>query len=262
MIGGFLLYVVKRLDFAIGGWVCYLVLKQRVLINIHCCRMSNTILEYYNQLASKYDQDRFANSYGDYLHQQEVNVIEKYLSPFNIENNLDVACGTGRFLNYARHGVDFSPEMIEIARGKFREKKLLVADAKSLPYPEERFINVTAFHLFMHLTREDLHQILNEVARITKKGGKFIFDIPSEKRRNLTKYKAPSWHGGFQISVNGLEEIAQDQWNLKAYNGIGFFPIHKIPKSLRKLARPLDTFFAKSPLREYSSHLIYVLTKK
>lgn len=224
--------------------------------------MSNTILEYYNQLASKYDQDRFANSYGDYIHQQEVKVIERYLSPFNIENNLDVACGTGRFLNFSRHGVDFSTEMIDVAKGKYREKELLVADAKNLPYPDERFINVTAFHLFMHLGREDLQQILNEVARVTKKGGKFIFDIPSEKRRTLTKYKAPSWHGGYQISAKGLEEITQNHWKVQAFYGIGFFPIHKIPKGFRKLARPLDSLFAKSPLKEYSSHLIYVLTKK
>lgn len=224
--------------------------------------MRNSILEYYNQLASKYDQDRFANSYGDYIHQQEVNILKKFLSPLNIENNLDVACGTGRFLNFSRHGVDFSPKMIEIAKSKYREKKILVADAKALPYPDETFANVTAFHLFMHLTLEDLQLILSEVARVTKKGGKFIFDIPSEKRRNLTQYKAPGWHGGFQISAQTLTEVASEHWNVHAFFGIGFFPIHKIPKPLRKLVRPFDSLFAKSPLKEYSSHIIYVLTKK
>ena len=225
--------------------------------------MSETsILEYYNDLATSYDENRFANSYGAYIHQQEIKVLKKYLNTNEIDENIDIACGTGRFLKFAKTGVDLSPEMVKVAKQKYPEKQISVENAKSLSLENDSFKNAIAFHLFMHLNDTDLNLILKNTHRILKKEGLFIFDIPSEKRRKLTKYKAKDWHGGFQISSKTIRNITNEDWELEQFYGIGFFPIHHIPKKLRVLFRVLDSFIGKTFLKEYSSHTIYVLRKR
>jgi len=71
-------------------------------------KMKTEIIKYYDALADTYDTDRFSNSYGDYIHHQELRVLHKYLSKDAIAKNLDVACGTGRFLDFADYGMDIS----------------------------------------------------------------------------------------------------------------------------------------------------------
>jgi ubiquinone/menaquinone biosynthesis C-methylase UbiE len=77
------------------------------------------ITKYYNDLAKDYDVERFSNSYGAYIHQQENEILKKYLSEKEIEFNLDLACGTGRFLKYADYGVDISQEMVKISNSEW-----------------------------------------------------------------------------------------------------------------------------------------------
>ena len=127
------------------------------------------ILDYYNSLAKNYDQDRFGNSYGKYIHNQEKKILSKYLSKENLKDNIDIACGTGRFLDFADTGIDFSPEMVKIAKSKFTNKSIELADAKELPFDDNTFKNALAFHLFMHLNLLDLELILEETHGILKK---------------------------------------------------------------------------------------------
>ncbi|WP_299222615.1 class I SAM-dependent methyltransferase [uncultured Aquimarina sp.] len=224
--------------------------------------MKEEINQYYNEIAENYDSSRFSNSYGKYINNQENRILRKYLNQEDVSLNLDVACGTGRFLKYADHGVDISSEMIKISKNRFPSKEIIVGDAEELPYKNEHFENVISFHLFMHLDLTATKKILSEVGRVTKKEGFFIFDIPSLKRRKISGYKSKSWHGGNQIEVENLKEIIAKDWNMECFYGIAFFPIHRIPKKIRKFFILIDNFLCKSFLKEYSSHLIFVLTKK
>jgi ubiquinone/menaquinone biosynthesis C-methylase UbiE len=69
---------------------------------------------YYDRLAADYDQDRFANSYGRYLHRLEESLMQKHFAWEPGEQVLDLGCDTGRFMSYASHGVDES-EMMSFA---------------------------------------------------------------------------------------------------------------------------------------------------
>ena len=90
----------------------------------------NQIVTYYNELANDYDENRFKNSYGNYIDKQERGILNILLN--KKENILDLACGTGRLSNYATSGVDASVNMVEIARKKYPEKaKLIVSYAES-----------------------------------------------------------------------------------------------------------------------------------
>ncbi|MBT6169191.1 MAG: class I SAM-dependent methyltransferase, partial [Flavobacteriaceae bacterium] len=46
--------------------------------------MKKQITEYYNNLASYYDKNRFDNSYGRFINFQEIRILKKYLSEKDI----------------------------------------------------------------------------------------------------------------------------------------------------------------------------------
>ena len=50
----------------------------------------NVIQDYYNQLASKYDNDRFNNTYGQYLHSQEIQILKRDLKGISKDLILDL----------------------------------------------------------------------------------------------------------------------------------------------------------------------------
>ncbi len=224
--------------------------------------MKEEITQYYNDLAKDYDNNRFSNTYGQYIHKQEDEILIRYLGKKNTEFNLDIACGTGRFLKYTDYGIDISKEMVKISRKKFPKKRISIEDAESLSFEDSFFDNVISFHLFMHLNIVSFKTILIEVYRILKTGGYFIFDIPSEKRRKLSGYHSSNWHGGNQMSVKSIRSLIDPEWELVSFHGIAFFPIHRIPNKLRKRIVILDSFMSNSFLKEYSSHLIFILKKK
>lgn len=220
------------------------------------------IIKYYNEIAKDYDESRFLNSYGNYIHRQESQILNKYLNTKDIKNNLDLACGTGRFLEYADYGIDISQEMVKISKEKFPLKNIYLGDVESLPYQKYFFKNILSFHLFMHLDFDQIETIFTEIHRVTLQGGYFIFDIPSKKRRRMSGYKANSWHGGNQITVDELKKMTSNNWELISFHGVAFFPIHRIPKKLRKYFIKIDNYLCNSIFKELSSHLIFILKKK
>lgn len=220
------------------------------------------IKAYYDELAPQYQESRFANTYGQYIQAQEMAVLEKYLSQNPSEPCLDLACGSGRYLNFASHGMDISPEMLKVARAKHPKIDFQLGDARALNYADGSFGNCLSFHLFMHLERESLKQILSEVHRILVPGGRFLFDIPSAERRKLTNYQSESWHGAYSISPRELQSLLGPGWELENYFGIASFPIHRIPKKLRSGFRRIDNFLGRSPVKNYASHLLFILRKK
>ena len=149
----------------------------------------NNIISYYNDIAKIYDEDRFNNSYGKFVDTQERKILNKLLTNKN-DIVLDLACGSGRLLDYANLGVDASVEMVKIAKEKFPDKKIVVSDAELTTFENNSIDTIISFHFFMHLNKEKIKNILLECNRILKPNGKIIFDIPSKKRRNLLKFKS------------------------------------------------------------------------
>lgn len=224
--------------------------------------MKEEITAYYDALAPQYDQNRFENSYGQYIHEQERHVLEKYLSKNPKALNLDLACGTGRFMHFASIGVDASAEMVRMAQTKFPQKEIIFGNAEELPFSDFYFENVFSFHLFMHLNEIELTIIAKEVHRVLKKDGYFIFDVPSEKRRKWSGYKSKDWHGAYQISIEKVNKLFEKDWEIVNFQGVAFFPLHRIPKPLRKAFWRLDNWFCSSFWKAYSSHHIFILKKK
>jgi ubiquinone/menaquinone biosynthesis C-methylase UbiE len=111
---------------------------------------------------------------------------------------LDLACGTGNNLklqsehfgnSYVEwHGVDLSPEMLEIAREKVPYAKLSVGNAEFLDYEDGYFEYICcnfAFHQF-----ENKQRVMDAIQRLVKSRGAFkIRNVASEYMKNWWVYQ-------------------------------------------------------------------------
>ena len=216
--------------------------------------MQQDILDYYNHLAADYDEDRFAGSYGRFLHQQEDRLLRQWGFSSLDAPCLSIGCGTGRFMSYATHGTDLSPAMIEQARQQYPDKSFAVADASQLPYEDTSFKRIFSLHLFMHLDSEKVDAIVQEAHRILEPGGQFVFDLPSAARRRLSGHRQSGWHGNNAYTPAEVRELLTDGWVIEAIRGVLFLPIHRLPQSWRMRFLSIDNLLGDSPLWPYASY--------
>ncbi|MDZ7269402.1 MAG: class I SAM-dependent methyltransferase [candidate division KSB1 bacterium] len=94
------------------------------------------------------------------------------------KNCLDLACGSGRYLNILRQrgaaqvlGLDFSREMLAAASAHHHQ--LLQGDLRALPLAAESFDLVVCGLAVGHV--ENLHAVLAEIARVLRAGGELLY---------------------------------------------------------------------------------------
>lgn len=92
---------------------------------------------------------------------------------------LDVGCGPGYVSAVAAErgatptGLDFSAEMIAIAKEMWPEIEFREGDAQNLPFPDANFDRVVANFSMLHLAQPE--RAMAEAARVLKPGGRFAF---------------------------------------------------------------------------------------
>lgn len=223
-------------------------------------QQNEPVKQYYEEIAFKYDEDRFANSYGRYIHTQESAVMNRWMNQNG--QNLSMACGTGRFMEYASHGIDISENMIEEAMNKYPNKHFFVGPAEHTPFPDEHFDQIFALHLLMHLPEGQISTLLTEAYRILKPGGAIIIDFPSQKRRQAVRHEQKNWHAATSFTITSFSQLTGPAWKVLASTGIAFFPIHRIPSGIRPFFRLLDSWICQTPLKSYASYLMVKLQKQ
>jgi ubiquinone/menaquinone biosynthesis C-methylase UbiE len=133
----------------------------------------------------------------------ESKTVEKALQMADIRNGesiLEVAAGTGNVFerivskntNGRNEGIDLSSEML--ARAEKRLKKhfsnysLQVADAYSMPYPDETFDLIMNNYMFDLLPEQDFSQVLQEFKRVLKSGGRIVVTSLTPGRRWYNRF--------------------------------------------------------------------------
>ncbi|PYL54889.1 MAG: SAM-dependent methyltransferase [Verrucomicrobia bacterium] len=92
---------------------------------------------------------------------------------------LDVGCGPGYVSAAAAErgaipiGLDFSEEMIAIAKKKFPRIEFREGDAQNLPFPDASVDRVVANFSLLHLAKPE--RACAEACRVLKNGGRFAF---------------------------------------------------------------------------------------
>jgi SAM-dependent methyltransferase len=219
------------------------------------------IHDYYDRLAPDYDRDRFGNSYGRFVDAEERGVLRAWLKGTSPVEVVDIGCGTGRMLDFAMTGVDASAEMLKVAAGKFPGRRLVQSALPRLDLPDAAFTAATCLHVFMHLDEALIRASFAEIARVLKRGGRLIVDIPSSHRRSMRRRKASEtgWHGETAASQADIERWAGARWRVLRRRGVLVFPIHRAPGRLRGLLRGADSLIGRTPLARWASYHLYEL---
>jgi ubiquinone/menaquinone biosynthesis C-methylase UbiE len=120
-------------------------------------------------------------------------------------NVLDFGSGAGRHLVKIKKGkmflIDFSSEMIELAKKRAKENKIeaefLVSPMEKISYPDEFFdyaISISALHCIEG--EKNREKAVKELYRVLKKGGQAVigvWNIKSKRFRNAGKEKMVNW---------------------------------------------------------------------
>jgi len=110
---------------------------------------------------------------------------------------LDLGCGIGRHaIFFANNGFevdvfDLSEEGVEKLKKLAQEKKLpiksSVGDMLSLPYKDNAFDCLVAYHVIYHSDDEGIKKVLSEIKRVLKKDGEAYITFNSQ---NSDSFKA------------------------------------------------------------------------
>jgi SAM-dependent methyltransferase len=116
----------------------------------------------------------YRNLQGEFLGAKEI--ADAWKTMFNPKNLLDVGCGRGTFLTYARdvgieaEGFDFSEWAIENRYNRCKPEWLRVHDAtKPWPHADKSFELVVALDFWEHIYQEDLQFVMEEMFRVAEK---------------------------------------------------------------------------------------------
>lgn len=143
---------------------------------------------------------------------------------------LDIGCGNGLFAKYSYKkkidvGLDYDERVLEEAAKRDVYKTLEAGDAQKLPFPDASFSTIISICAVEHIP--DLGKVLTEAHRTLKRGGKFIFTVPSTQFGEFL-------FGSRCLSLAGLKKQARlygDEKNKKS----GHVHVYKPKKWVRLL---------------------------
>ena len=134
----------------------------------------------YQDLAEYYDE---IYSYKDYAAEAE-KVVSLIKNNLKSEGNklLDVACGTGKHIEYLKQhydvtGVDISNKMLDLAKVRYPNVQFHQADMMEMELGRDFDVLVCLFSSISHLkTYENLSKALKNFSKHLKKGGVLIIE--------------------------------------------------------------------------------------
>lgn len=128
---------------------------------------------------------------------------------------LDLGCGRGRHsIFFAKHGfevyaTDISESGIEILKEKAKLQNLNinaeVCDMHNLPYSNEFFNCMLAFHVIYHTNREGIRRVISEIYRVLKKDGECFLTFNSKFSKSFNNPNNILLEDGTVIKKEGIE---------------------------------------------------------
>ena len=191
---------------------------------------------------------------------KETNYVLSHLKK-KPKNILDIGCGTGSHLNYFSKkkidtiGVDFSKQMISIAKQKNPGLKFFHKDAKNFLFKSKFDLITSLFHVTSYIYKDnDLLKIFKNVKKHLNKNGTYIFDYWNReavkkdkpylrvkkfyiKKREFIKISEPYFDKTLkEIELNfyliekkkGKNQLFTEKHFMRSYNSMELFKILKL----------------------------------
>ncbi len=148
----------------------------------------------------------YADNYKNDYRKLELFDKGKFLEflPDFAENCIDLGIGDGRIVDFLKTktsrlvGVDVSSKMLANCLKKSGSTELVCADLDfSVPFKSDFFDLAVAYFLFVHI--KDAKGFIEEVNRVLKPGGVFLFNLihqkkPPELKAGKSKFKIKSYY--------------------------------------------------------------------
>ncbi len=141
------------------------------------------------------------------------------------ESTLDIGCGTGSLtlalapFTGTLTALDLAPGMLAVAQQRDQQQvinQFICGDAESLPFSEHSFDFI--FSSFALQWCDDLAQVFNDIFRLLKPRGRFLFSIPVEN--TLIELKQ-SWQQA-EANHNHVNQFHSVDWLGAALQRSGF----------------------------------------
>ena len=148
------------------------------------------VIKVYNAIAKKYVEIFDEKNFSD---KPFLNKFSKYIKKGG--KILDLGCGSGRPSKYlfdkgmVIEGVDFSEEMIKIARKKYPKISFKRMDMRKITYKENSFDGVWAGYSLFHINKKDFLSVIRKIKQILKPNG--IFGLVMEEGKGAVEIKEP-----------------------------------------------------------------------
>jgi ubiquinone/menaquinone biosynthesis C-methylase UbiE len=196
------------------------------------------VKEYYDRRAPEYD-DWYLGS-GLFAERdrpgwdEEVAELRASIRALPPARVLDAACGTGFLTRELRGDVtalDQSAVMLEEARERVPDARLVQGDALSLPFDDAEFDRVFTGHFYGHLSGEERERFLSEARRVAPElvvvDSALREDVPEERwdERVLSDgsrhrlYKRWFTGAGLAAELGGGEILHEGRWFVMVRSG-------------------------------------------
>ena len=140
----------------------------------------------YNKIAKEFSDTRY----------RPWSCVESFLDKIQSGCKLgDIGCGNGKNMKYRKDcenfGCDFSEELVSICKSD--GLNVIYGDVLDIPFETDSFHYTICIAVIHHLsTVEKRKKAINEIMRVTKKGGKALILVwaleqPEKSRRKFTK---------------------------------------------------------------------------
>lgn len=177
----------------------------------------------YDEIAEQYAAQRDSDSLA-------VTVLEDVFSSFSGRVHvLDAGCGQGTpvlssvDVEDTAVGLDFSREQLTLATENAPAAYLTEGDMAALPFEDDVFDVVTAFHSLIHVPNDDHQAVIDEFARVLQPDGLLVVSEGHSEWAGSN----PDWLGSgvkMQWSIAGLDATRNqldaagftiiDEWNV------------------------------------------------
>lgn len=153
--------------------------------------MINDIRKQYNNFAQDFSINHDIGENSNNLNRLEFYQFINTINPVEYPKLLDLCCGDGYDANnYQEKGfqvsaIDASDGLIEIAKKNYPNIDFKVSFAEDVPYEDNSFDAVVSKYSIM--TSPDMNPTFNEVCRVLKSGGYFIYLMTHPFRQYFEK---------------------------------------------------------------------------
>jgi tRNA (uracil-5-)-methyltransferase TRM9 len=207
--------------------------------------------------------DRIAPAWYNYRHRTIFRIeLEGLAQEWGQGKLLNLGCGHGADLlpftkNFELYGIDFSGEMLKMAR-KYAEKfsfevSLAAADVRDLPYSDETFDYIISVATLHHLQKAQQATAFQELKRVLKPGGAAFITVWNRGQPRF-------WGRGKEVQVpwRAQHEILYRYYYLFTYG------------ELRKVAEKAGLEIIKTfpenayrfPIKSFSQNICLLVKKK